>query len=1091
MKRKLFPLLFLAGVSTFPAVASASEPYSEYLNALRSNGYGEMAVLYLEKAKAGKLPDEFATTFELEMALSRVTSAAEAFNAEQANQRLDQATVHFNNFLKANPQHESAGTAIDGLGSMLSERGTFEIRQAKATKDPARQKAAYEQARKYFVESRKHQTQTVERTQKLFHDLREKKKEKEGPKTTAKPGVKKAPVVVRRTITRKPTEEENELKDAEDVWLEARMNLALLDYYEATTYTDVAAKPRRDLLTTAGKKFDDIYQGYRSNIVGVYSHMWHARCMDELGDIKQALDLYEEVLVVAEAGATGEASGLEELFAQVENYYLLLLKKKGANAEFAAQAEDWLKKNQKMKNMPGYQGIALEFAKHQISLTKDLPAKPREDAFRKILKTLSEIAKVPSDHKNEAILLRRQYQGEVKGGETAVEIASFDEGMAVAQEAVASGQWSDAIGAYTKSISLADKTKDAEKIRKVRFQLAYAQLMAAKPEDCIVTSQELVKENASAPFSPEAGALSVQAALQIYAGASKSGDATKTQASVKQLNDLADDTIKRWPTRPEADDARIAKGQAAQVVGDIPTALMTYESVSPDSARYPLALYYAGQTYWRKYLGERNKQGADPKVIGDVRAKAEQALVKSVAGQEKQLKAGDQPPRTLLEGKTILGEMALELGKFEPALAYLDPLADSVVKLNPPGLDPLMMRQVFGALRAHLSLGKADNLPKITGIANVLVSAQGTDAPFVNSALVDYAKLVEKTLKETKLAVLDAEKRLADADKLVSDVEKLIEAAEKAKNKAEQDKQTAEKTKLDAEHKKVSDEKVAAENKRNDLDEKWTALINNLSDRKQLSLAGSVYVAESLLTLGANEKARDQFVRITQREREPGFLPQGPSGPQAMIRVRSQLAGLLRNEGKFDEALKEIDALIAATAKNPALEPLVEKCKLAQAKAEKASTDVAAWTKAIGEWSSLRNRLSRLQKKPPQYYDATYALCDCMLRKYTLTKDKKEVLQAEQLLKATLALAPQLNGPDMVEKYNDLVEESVAIRLNKPYTRKADLLNQASGDGGEKKDGAEKKDPAAKPAEPAKANPPAANAPKPAAAATPATPAKK
>lgn len=1091
MKRKLFSLLFLAGASSLPVITSAAEPYSEYLSALRSKGYGEMAVLYLEKAKAGKLPDELATSFELEMALSRVISATEAFNSEQANQRLDQATAHFATFLKANPQHEAVPDAIDAFGSMLSDRGTYGIRQAKVIKDPAKQKAAYEEARKYLIESRKHQLQTVDRAQKLFFELREKQKQKDAPKTGAKPGVKKPPVI-RKTIRSKPTEEENELKDAEDAWNEARMNLALLDYFEAMTYTDAAAKPRRDLLIGAGKKFDDIYQGYKATVVGVYSHMWHGRCVDELGDVKQALDIYEEVL---SATGAGEAPGLEELFLQVENSYLLLLKKKGATNEFATQAEEWLKKHQKMKNMPGYQGIALEFTKHQISLTKDLTAKPREDAFRKILKTLSEIAKVPSEYKNEAILLRRQYQGEVKGGESAVEIASFDEGMAVAQEAVAGAQWGDAIAAYTKSIELADKAKDAEKIRKVRFQLAYAQLMGAKPEDCITTSQELVKENANAAFSPEAGALSVQAALQIYANASRGTDQPKTQAAVKQLNDLAEDTMKRWPTRPEADDARIAKGQAAQVIGDVPTALMTFESVNPESARYPIALYYAGQTYWRRYLGDRNKQGADPKVLSDARTKAEQALLKSVAGQEKQLKAGEQPPRSLLEAKTILGEMALESGKFEPALVYLDPLADAVVKLNPPSLDPLMMRQIFGALRSHLSLAKDDSLPKIIGIASVLVNAQGTDAAFVNSALVDYAKTLDKALKETKLAVVEEEKGLADIDKRIGDVEKLIEAADKANKKEDKDKQTAEKAKLDDERKKLNDKKVAAESKRSDLDERWTALIGNLAARKQLSLAGSVYVAESLLTLGQNEKARDQFVRIVARKAEPGFLPQGPTGTQAMIRVRSQLAGLLRNEGKFDEALKEIEALIEDTKNNPALEPLVEKCRLAQAKAETAKTDVAAWTKAIDEWTALRNRLSRMQKKPPQYYDATYALCDCILQKYKLTKDKAAVLTAEQLLKATLALAPQLNGPDMVAKYNELVEESVAIRLNKPYTRKSDLLNQATGDAGAaKKEGGEpaKDAPAANAPAPANAAPPAANAPKPAAApAAPAAAPKK
>ena len=68
----------------------------------------------------------------------------------------------------------------------------------------------------------------------------------------------------------------------------------------------------------------------------------------------------------------------------------------------------------------------------------------------------------------------------------------------------------------------------------------------------------------------------------------------------------------------------------------------------------------------------------------------------------------------------------------------------TIVALKPPGLDSLMMRQILGALRARLQQPALEDHDKTSEIAEVLVSAKGTDLLIINSALVDYAKLVER-----------------------------------------------------------------------------------------------------------------------------------------------------------------------------------------------------------------------------------------------------------------------------------------------------------------------------------------------------------
>ncbi len=962
----------LALVCSTSQRAVAKEPQLDFLQGLREKGYGDMAVFHLEQLKATKLPEELVDIYELELGLSKVIWAGEAFNAEQANTRLNQAQGHLEGFIKANPKHDSVIQAIDGLGSMLFKRGDFEIKIARVTKDSTKQKTNFEAARKYYKAARPWMKQSLDRLEAAFLELKDKKKSADAAKAP-KTGVKK-PVI---TVRRKPTDEETELAEAEGAWIEARMNFALADYYESLTYTDTAAKERKDLLNAAIKKFDDIYQGYRDGRAGIYAHMMHGKCLDDMGDIRGAIDLYDEVLSRASGAKTGE-SQLEGLFVQVEMYRLLLLRKQNKHKEFATDADAWLKQHAKMSKQEGYQGIALELTKYQIEQSKDLTAKAREDAFRKINKQLTDITKVRSEYQQEAFLLKRQYQGEVKGGDD-VEIASFDEGLAVAGEAYQSARWADAVAAFTKTLTLGDKAKDGERMRKARFQMAYAMLMTGKTDDVINTCNELIKENPNDPLSPQAGALKVQAALQVYQTAKDKAE------PLTKLKLVADEVIRQWKSRPEADDARIALGQAMLVTSDMDGALLHFDGVLKESERFPQAQYYSGTVFWRKYLVSKSTKGADPKQVADLRTKAMERVSNSVSGQEKQLKGTElQMPKLLLDARLLKGEMELEGGRAAEAQVLLDPLAQTVVVTKPEQLGQSEYRQLLAALRARNMRSNLDDLQKTGEIADVMMKAKGTDVQAANSALIEYTKQVEQSLKKFQMTAIEAEKE---------------ENATK---------QTEAETKAEA------------------VQGRFKELIDEMSKRKDLSMPSSLYLAETMLRAGNTEGARGQFELIIQRSTQAGYLPpQG--GEQAMIRVRSQLAGLLRAEGKFPEALAQIQALILQT-KGAALDPLMEECRLLEAQAEK---EPAKLDEAINKWVTLRTRASKAKTKPPEYFDIVYELARCYMKKYQAGKDKEIAKQAEALLKSTLALSPQLNGPDTVTKYNAMIDEATEVRTGK------------------------------------------------------------
>jgi hypothetical protein len=106
------------------------------------------------------------------------------------------------------------------------------------------------------------------------------------------------------------------------------------------------------------------------------------------------------------------------------------------------------------------------------------------------------------------------------------------------------------------------------------------------------------------------------------------------------------------------------------------------------------------------------------------------------------------------------------------------------------------------------------------------------------------------------------------------------------------------------------------------------------------------------------------------------------------------------------------------------MEPNLERARILQALAE---TDPTKYPDAVAAWSKLRVALSKAVKKPPEYYEIVYGAAEALAGQAGTTSDPKVAAesrkQAQQLLKATLALSPNLSGPEMVDRYNALLEQ--------------------------------------------------------------------
>ena len=749
-----------------------------------------------------------------------------------------------------------------------------------------------------------------------------------------------------------------------DAWYGARFQAGTVDYNLGLTFAEPKDPKRKDWLTKAYKTWDAIYQENREGRTGIYAKMWEGKAIEELGDFPTALDIYDEVMTAQPPANDARQAQWTAMFQEVNRYRLMLLGRTKNYDKLIEEATFWLGKNEAAKRTNGYQGIALELAKAHLDISKTAKGAEAAKSAGAAKVLLKEIIKLPSEFQKEAILLSR-----LSAGGEQEELKTFDEAIAVADAASkAAGEattaadiktnWQEAEKAYGKAMEFSADVKDKNRVLHTRFALATAQYMVGKAPEGYATALTLAKENTTYAKAPAAASLAVNIALYLYGQ-------TRDQAALDRINDATEFLLKQWPQHAEADDARIAAAKLKLIQGDFNTAITTFMSVNPVSDRYPSALQFAGQTHWMLYLdGKKKADATKADAVAAHRKKTVELLEQSLATGQKVEGGGPALAQTLQDAQLLLAEVRLEGDLSAEALVLLQPLIDGLKSRTAGAIDRTTLRILVAGIRAFVSQQKTNEAIEL---GNILVVG-GDDIPPVNGVLIEFARLVKGEWKK------------ADAE---------LDAATLAKEEG-----------------RLNNAKLAETSKREAL----SKLFEQLNTRKQYDLSGLVFLAEGSSEIGMNDKAREQFQAIIDRAAaDPVFAKQAA---KAMIRVRAQLIGLLRNEKNYPEALKQVEALLKEQPN--ALEPLMEKGNILQALAE---TDPKRYEEAVKWWTTIRLKLQGSPgKKPKEYYEVIYNCAFCLIQQGT--PEKKT--QAAQLLNSTMTLNPQLDGPDRVEMFEVL-----------------------------------------------------------------------
>ncbi len=967
----LLACLLLVGQASSCGWAAEVRPL-EFLRALQARDYNDVAVDYLRMLKEkGEVPEELAPIWDLEMSRSlRAAAVTRAYSQQESDQLMAESQKYLNDFLKRNPDHPEAVSAVVSWGTFTVDRALQHLKAARAYGDKEREQKAKHltDARALLEEARPRFKQAVTKFQAQL---------------TAMP-----PMPATRT-GRPDKAAQAAIAERDRLlahWMDARFQAALLDFYMAQTYEDPKSEARKKALQNAAEELDRIYQLTRidarggANPIGLYAHMWYGKVLQELGDTETAKQVYEEVLYSApEPRAKEGDKALEPLFAQVYQFSFAILAQENPD-KFLDDAEKWLGDyGPRWRRCEGYQGVALEVAKTKLALAAQAAGAEKSRLTQEAMLLLAEMARIRGPHQQEAITLRQKHSkaGAAGGGAAA---KTFDEAKALGDAALGTEQWEEAAAAYGRAVELSSRVRDEARLAQVRDGLASAQFglavklfRANKLEECLAAVKKLVRDGKESPVAPAASALGVAAALNFYV-AVPANEAGKKQAALEQLERIAEFTEKSWPGKPEADDARLCRGQALLARGKIDEALAVFENVNPKSARYPRALYLAGSTYWQRYLVQKTGAGpgegkADKEKLAAERAKAVERATKALDGMRESAEAGRLLSPQHVEAQLLVAQMHLEARQPKEAAALLQPLVDAIKLSKPETLDNTTIRICVFAVQAYLALGETAR----AGEVGMVLADAGADMGPVNAVLVEFIRTLDLERKKADAALTNA--------KAAGDAKAVEEATARL----------------------ASTQGMIG------------SVLKKLLVRKELSVTGRQILADAAAAVGLSAEAGQQYRQVTENPGAP---------PEVKTRARAKLVGLLRDSGKYEEAYKQAKQLAADHPR--ALEPMMELGRILQAWAE---TDAGKFDEAVGQWTKVRNVLQSERKKRPEYYEVIYNAANCLsiqgrqLGASDPAKAAEKIKQAIQLLQSALVLSPKLSGPDMVARYNALLKQ--------------------------------------------------------------------
>jgi len=149
-------------------------------------------------------------------------------------------------------------------------------------------------------------------------------------------------------------------------YIRIQLRLPFCDYVESHTYDENDPEFKK-LLEKAASAFEQLHTKYRSQIGGLYAQLWRAKCLEETGNIRKALDVYNELLQHSDPPPT-----LRTLQDRARHFRLICLNHDQRKEYLLVihEAEEWLETAQDRPKTSTGLGIRWELARAQERRSK-------------------------------------------------------------------------------------------------------------------------------------------------------------------------------------------------------------------------------------------------------------------------------------------------------------------------------------------------------------------------------------------------------------------------------------------------------------------------------------------------------------------------------------------------------------------------------------------------------------------------------------------------------------------------------------------------------------------------------------------------
>lgn len=741
MRRMICYSLLAGGLWLAQGVApvQGAEPAKAFLQKLREAQYFDTALEYLEVLEKSPLapaeykgPTLFYEKGSLLIDASRVTRDP-AIRSKQ----LDEAYGYLDRFVKSTDANNPlASTAKKQLGNLMVERARIIVDRAKKANDANGLKQAaglYEDAYKSY---RKTQDEIATRLKSLPKSIDERK----DPKLA-------------------------ELRDTLQVDYLETLLLAAAILEEKADTLPAGSKEQKDALTQAGKEYGEIYEKYRTRLAGMYARLHQGRTYQKLGNHKEALSYFDELLE--------EPDGAEEvrtLKTKVLAHAVTSLIAEKKYAEAILKGGGWVDKiRPKDEREKDWLELRLGVAramKLNAEAIKSKDAKQAEGQLNQARNLAKAVAKYPSEYQKEARQLLTELGVESTSTEE-IQPKSFNEAFTAGQEAldnvrvsqqilqavparlkvekdpneqqelkkqleeaqqgIAKSQ-SEARRLFRAALALRDAETDPTRVNLVYYYLCYLNYLDGNYYDSALIGEFAARRYPDSPAARQCAKIAMAAYVKLYADEHKAllEAGTKADEILPLIQFEADKVVNiceyittQWPDQPEATEALNTLIPFMIQTKQLAKAEAYLDRIPADSPNRGSAELKTGQAMWAAYVTGMNKVRAwkaDPttmdegtdlaateKELTDLRARAEKTLADGVARMKK---SGATNP-TFAVAVLSLAQIYVDTNQPAKAVAELtDPKVGTLtlVRANDPSVSREGMAEetLKVALRAYI-----------------------------------------------------------------------------------------------------------------------------------------------------------------------------------------------------------------------------------------------------------------------------------------------------------------------------------------------------------------------------------------------------